>query len=761
MLLALRHAMTTDPVCGMPVDEASGLQAERDGRAYYFCSERCRRKFLGVVEPLGPPPGTGRAYFCPMCPGVEGDQPGDCPRCGMALEAAWPGAADDGYELRGLSRRLAWAALLTVPVFTLAMGHLVPDAALAGWARGAAGIRTQMILSFPVVLWAGWPLLARGWRSFRSRRLNMFSLISLGVVSAFAYSVVAAVFPHLLPAGSGGSHPPPVYFEAAAMITVLVLLGQVLELRARRRTGEAIRSLLQLAPSTARRIDGAVEMDVPLSEVRPGDLLRVRPGERVPVDGRLTAGTGFVDESMLTGEPAPAERSVGGRVAAGTINTSGSFVLRAEKVGRDTLLAHIVSLVAEAQRSRAPIQRLADRVAAFFVPAVLATAAAAFAAWFALGPEPRLARALLSAVSVLIIACPCALGLATPMSVMVGVGRGARSGILIRNAEALELLGAARTLVVDKTGTLTEGRPRVTFCHPTGARSEAEVLSLAAALERHSEHPLAAAVVEAARERKALHEPCDDFRSVSGAGVAGFVAGTRVLVGSEAFLRDREMAVSEAQAGIVRDLRSRGCSVVLVAEDRAVIGIIGVSDPVRDSTPAAIRELRELGLRAMMLTGDHALTAQRVAESLGIGEFHAGLRPADKIEFVRKLRAAGETVAMAGDGINDAPALAAADVGIAMGTGTDIAMQSAGITLVKGDLQGIVKAVRLSRAVRRNVRQNLFFAFLYNSLGVPVAAGALYPLLGVLLSPVLAGAAMSFSSVSVIANALRLRRTKL
>jgi Cu+-exporting ATPase len=678
----------------------------------------------------------------------------------MALEKnpAFGGAEDDS-ELQDMTRRTLLGAGLTLPVLVLAMGGMLPGA--PSWLDGDAGRWAQFIFTAPVVLWAGAPLLARGWRSLRSRHLNMFTLIALGVGAAFAYSAAALVAPGLFPHALRHDGVVALYFESAAVIVVLVLLGQVLELRARRRTGGALRALLDLAPATARAVEGEEERTVPLAEVSAGMLLRVRPGEKVPVDGVLTEGRSAVDESMVTGESLPVEKGAGDAVTGGTLNGAGGFVMRAERVGSATVLARIVAMVAAAQRSRAPIQALADRVAGWFVPAVLAAAVATFALWLWLGPEPRLAFAIANSVAVLIIACPCALGLATPMSVTVGVGRGAEAGVLVKSAEALERLDRVTVVVLDKTGTLTEGRPRLVQCTPASDWMEDEVLALAASVEHGSEHPLAAAVLDAAGARGLAHRPARDFHSTTGSGVCAEVAGATVSVGTPAFLHARGCADDAALSRSAESLRKRGQSVVFVGVSGQTAGLLAVADPIKPSTPEALRGLRAGGLKILMLTGDHALTAMAVAHELGLTNVEASVAPADKQTRVAQLRAAGEVVAMAGDGINDAPALAAADVGIAMGTGTDVAIESAGITLLHGDLRGIVRAVALSRAVMRNIRQNLAFAFLYNALGIPIAAGLLYPWFGILLSPMLAGAAMCLSSVSVITNALRLRTVRL
>ena len=850
--------MTKDPICGMTVDEATALSAERNGETFYFCSEHCRKKFLSQSAPGktdsgccgsksehaghgshehehsaeehsccgGKPslgththahhehshhahehaavtPSAAAKYFCPMCPGVESDKPGDCPKCGMALERnpAWKPAAgktiytcpmhpeieqdhpgdcpkcgmalepktisaeseaeEDNTELRNMSRRFWIGTALTLPVFIVAMAHIVPAWSHAEWLNGEASRWGQFLLSTPVVLWAGWPFFVRGARSLVNRSLNMFTLIALGVGAAYAFSAVAMFFPQAFPPASGHSGNPAIYFEAAAVITVLVLLGQVLELRARQRTSGAIKALLGLAPKTARRVTPQGDEDVPLDAVNPGDRLRVRPGEKIPVDGEVVEGRTSVDESMLTGEPLPVEKAIGAKVSGGTVNTTGGIVMKAERVGSETMLAQIVNLVAQAQRSRAPIQALADKVAGWFVPTVLAIAALTFVAWFTFGPEPRLAFAITNAVAVLIIACPCALGLATPMSVMVGIGRGAQLGVLIRNAEAIEKLAQLNTLAVDKTGTLTEGKPKLAQALTVNGFAESDLLRLAASLEQGSEHPLAHAVVVAAREQQLPLAAAKDFQSTTAGGVAGTVNERRVLVGKPDFLRESGVADVAALETLAAPRQAEGATAIFVAVDGRAAGVLTVADPVKASTPQALAELRELGVNVLMLTGDNPRTAEAVARKLSIADFQAGVTPNDKHEKVKTLKAVGRIVGMAGDGINDAPALAAADVGIAMGTGTDIAMESAGVTLVKGDLRGIVRAIKLGRAMMGNIRQNLFFAFVYNALGIPIAAGLLYPFFGALLSPMIAGAAMSLSSVSVIANALRLRKVDL
>lgn len=746
----------TDPVCGMQVRPGKNMpQAEFGRRPYYFCSANCREKFLVnpakyLKTPVEPPAAApGVIYTCPMHPEVRQIGPGSCPICGMALEPVIAGPeTGPGPELIDMTRRFWIGAALAVPVVVLDMGGFISPR-LSVW--------LQFLLASPVVLWAGWPLLTRGWQSFVHRSLNMFSLIALGVGAAWCYSLVATFAPGLFPAGIREGAIVPVYFEAAAVITVLVLLGQVLELRAREKTGSAIRALLDLAPKTARRIrgDGSDEQ-VSLQDVRIGDRLRVRPGDSIPVDGTVLEGRSAVDESMVTGESLPVEKTPDAGVIGGTINGTGSLIMRAEKVGSDTVLARIVQMVAEAQRSRAPIQRIADVVSAWFVPAVIVVAVAAFIVWLIFGPPPALAYALIAAVSVLIIACPCALGLATPMSIMVGVGKGASAGVLIRNADALERLERVDTLVVDKTGTLTEGKPRIVAIVPADGIDESSLLSMAASLERASEHPLAAAIVASAKERGLALQQVADFASITGKGVTGRIGAVEVAAGNARLLDDLQIT-GRAMQTRADELRRDGATVIFVAFDRRAAGIVAVADPVKTTTPAAIQSLKSDGIRIMMLTGDNHTTAQAVATKLGISDVQAEVLPDRKNAIVRRLRSEGHTVAMAGDGVNDAPALAEADVGIAMGTGTDVAMESAGVTLVKGDLAGIARARSLSRATMRNIRQNLVLAFVYNVIGIPLAAGALYPAFGLLLSPIIAAAAMSFSSISVIGNALRLR----
>jgi Cu+-exporting ATPase len=758
--------MAIDPICGMTVDEASGLRAERDGQTFFFCSSHCRQRFLSTsanVDRQEKPQGKA-LYTCPMHPEVEQDHPGDCPQCGMALEpkTVTAGSSEEEHvELRDMTLRFWIGAALTLPVFLLAMAHLIPALGRQSWADGHVSRWLQFALTTPVVWWAGWPFVQRGWRSVVTRHLNMFTLIAIGVGAAFVFSAAAMLMPGLFPHTMQHDGKVPIYFEAAAVIVVLVLLGQVLELRARSRTGSAIRALLNLAPPTARQVTPGGDHDVPLDQVQVGDWLRVVPGDKVPVDGVVVEGQSSVEESMITGEPFPVEKTVGDQVTGGTVNGTGSFVMRAERVGDDTLLGQIVHMVAEAQRSRAPIQGLADKVAGVFVPAVLAVSLLTFVVWMWLGPEPKLAHAIVNAVAVLIIACPCALGLATPMSIMVGIGRGAQEGVLVKNAETLERLENVTTLVVDKTGTLTEGKPKLIDVLPTGGFDVQDLLRLAGSLEQNSEHPLAAAIVQGAKQQGVALEAVKDFRSVTAGGVLGTVAGRAVLIGKPDFLRTQKITGLEPLEVSARKLQEDGKTAVFVAIDGKPAGILTVADPIKSTTAEAIRDLHALGLKLVMLTGDNRRTAAAVAKQLGLDAVEAEIEPAGKVAHIQRLRAEGKHVAMAGDGINDAPALSEAEVGIAMGTGTDVAMQSAGITLVKGDLRGIAKAVRLSRATMWNIRQNLFFAFLYNALGIPVAAGVLYPFFGLLLSPIIAGAAMSLSSVSVISNALRLRNVKL
>jgi len=804
---AVAPAEVVDPVCGMTIapDDAVG-HVDYEGQTYYFCGQSCLHQFRAspeafigdrsaaappsaadmereytcpmdpevrqkgpgacpkcgmALEPVDVAPVTRTEWTCPMHPEIVRDEPGSCPICGMALEPRTVILEESNPELEDMTRRFRWSAVIAAPILAFMISELLPGQPLQRILPHRSMNWIQLALATPVVLWGGWPFFVRGWASVVNRHLNMFTLIALGVGAAYAYSVVATLAPGLFPDSFRLMGEVAVYFEPAAVIVVLVLLGQVLELRARSQTSTAIRNLLGLAPKTARRVesDGA-ERDVPLEHVRVGDRLRVRPGERVPVDGVVIDGTTTIDESMVTGEPIPVEKTAKSIVTGGTVNGTGTFIMEARRVGGDTLLAQIVRMVSEAQRSRAPIQRLADTVSAWFVPMVIAVAALTFLVWSQYGPEPRLAHALVNAVAVLIIACPCALGLATPMSIMVATGRGAQAGVLIRNAEALEIFEKVTTIVVDKTGTLTEGKPRLVTVEPQSPLDATTLLQLGASLENVSEHPLAAAIVAGARDRNVPLSEVRDFESATGRGVTGTVEGRALTIGNLRHLESLGIAL-----GPLRDraesLRREGQTVMFVAVDGRAAGLIGVADPIKSTTGDAINDLHREGLKVVMLTGDNRTTAEAVARSLGIDRIEADVLPDQKAAVVKTLQDGGERVAMAGDGINDAPALAAADVGVAMGTGTDVAMESAGVTLVKGDLRGIVRARRLSRATMKNIRQNLFFAFVYNVLGVPVAAGVLYPFFGLLLSPIIASAAMTFSSVSVIGNALRLRRLSL
>lgn len=812
-------AQSIDPVCGMAAGpESAGGVYDYNGKTYYFCSPHCRQRFQADPErflnrsskaatpsieikraptpaapaaqtytcPMHPevrqnkqgscpkcgmalepiaisPPKEKIEYTCPMHPQIVRDAPGSCPICGMALEPRTVSLAEEeNKELKDMRRRFWVSALLTLPALVIGMSELIPGAPLQRLIPPTITAWIQLVITTPVILWGGWPFFERLWQSILNRSPNMFTLIGLGVGVAYGYSLVATIFPDIFPhsfRGHGDSVP--VYYEVAAVITTLVLLGQVLELKARSQTSAAIKALLGLAPKKARRIGAnGSEEDVPLDQVQVNDLLRVRPGEKLPVDGVVVAGSSSVDESMVTGEPIPVEKGTGDKVIGATVNGTGSLVMKAERVGAETLLSQIVQMVAEAQRSRAPIQKLADRVSAYFVPAVIVIAVVTFVVWATLGPEPRLTYALINAVAVLIIACPCALGLATPMSIMVAMGKGAQVGVLFKNAEAIEVLREVDTLVVDKTGTLTEGKPKLVTVTPAAGVNERELLMFAASLERASEHPLAAAIVAGALDRGIEVVNAQSFESITGKGVKGIIEGHDVSLGNRSLMEDLRADSGEFAAGAEK-LRGEGQTVMFVTVDGKVAGLVGVADPIKESTPEAVKQLHEDGIRIVMLTGDSRTTANAVAAKLGIDEVVAEVLPNQKAEIVKRFQNEGHKVAMAGDGINDAPALAQAHVGIAMGTGTDVAIASAGVTLVKGDLRGIVRARRLSRATMGNIKQNLFFAFIYNALGVPIAAGVLYPFLGLLLSPMIAAAAMSFSSVSVIGNALRLRRVQL
>lgn len=770
------HEPALDPVCGMTVDpDRAAGSFEYKGQTYYFCSTHCLHRFRenpesflnkipGSPQPIGitrqPKPAPGQKYTCPMHPEIIRDAPGSCPICGMALEPLTVSLEDEmNPELVDMTRRFWVAVVLSIPVFVLGMSDLIPGQPLQRLIPMRTLAWLQLVLATPVVVWAGWPFFVRAWQSIVNRSLNMFTLIGLGVAVGYLFSVIAVILPGIFPPSFRDHHGNvPVYFEAAAVITTLVLLGQVLELRARSHTGQAIKALLGLSPNTARRInrDGNEE-DVPLGHVHVGDRLRVRPGEKIPVDGVVLEGASAVDESMISGEPIPVEKGPGDRVVGGTVNGSGAFVMRAERVGSETLLAQIVQMVSEAQRSRARIQRLADVVSGYFVPAVVLIAVITFIVWSVWGPEPRMAYGLVNAVAVLIIACPCALGLATPMSIMVATGKAAMNGVLFKNAEAIEVMRKVDTLVVDKTGTLTEGKPKLQSVVTNDGIDEQKLLRLAAGLERNSEHPLASAIVSGARERGVKLVDATRFNSLTGKGVVGEVDGYRVALGNRSLLEEFRVSSKELIAK-AETLRASGQTIMFVIVDEKPAGLIGVADPIKETTPDAVVQLHAEGIRIIMLTGDSRTTAEAVARELKVDEVVAEVLPDQKVDVVKRFQDAGRIVAMAGDGINDAPALAQAHVGIAMGTGTDVAMKSADVTLVKGDLRGIVRARSLSRATMRNIKQNLFFAFIYNTLGVPIAAGVLYPFFGLLLSPMIAAAAMSFSSVSVIANALRLRR---
>jgi len=751
----------------MSVDETTPFKADKDGQVYYFCSAHCRDKSMAPILAAGPQNipalSTKVIYTCPMHPEVRQDHPGDCPKCGMHLEPLSPvgGGNEDQEQIRSLSRKFWIGLALTVPLVALVLGEMIPEVNVQSLVPHRFIPWIQFVLATPVVLWTGGMFFAKGWQSLVNRSLNMFTLIALGVGAAYGYSTAAVLFPQVFPGSLKKMGKIDLYFEAAAVITVLIILGQLLEAKARSQTGRAIKALLGLAAKNAHRVRDGVEEEVPIDTIQKGDMLRVRPGEKVPLDGIIMEGRSSIDESMISGEPMPVEKNAGDRVIGATINQTGTFVMRTEKVGSETLLSQIVHMVAEAQRSRAPIQKLADTISGYFVPIVVLISALTFIIWANWGPEPKLAYAIVNAIAVLIIACPCALGLATPMSIMVGVGRGAQAGVLIKNAEAIEKAEKITHVLTDKTGTLTEGKPKVTACVPSRDWDEQKLIGMAASIEQSSEHPLARAVIDYAKEKNAKVEPVQDFESVTGGGIKGKLNGQKIMLGKQKFLEEEKVSIPEDLKNRSIQLQAKAQTVVWVAVGQKVAGILGISDPVKKTTPQAIEDLHKMGIKVVMLTGDNHKTAEVIAKELNIDDVRAELEPKSKQEIIKQFKAQGAVVMMAGDGINDAPALAQAEVGVAMGTGTDVAIESAGITLVKGDLNGIVKALRLSRAVMKNIRQNLFFAFIYNALGIPVAAGVLYPVFGVLLSPVIAGAAMSFSSVSVIGNALRLNRSGL
>ncbi len=756
--------MAKDPICGMTVDEHKAIQAKKDGLVFYFCSEHCKKKFLSEKKPeskMELNQGKG-VYTCPMHPEVVQDHPGDCPKCGMALEPKNVGmdSSSEKAESKELARKFWAAVFLSVPVVLLALGEMAP-ALKVNFVSHEVSIWLQLILSTPVVFWAGGFFYIRAYKSIINHSLNMFTLIAMGVGAAYFYSAFAVIFPSIFPESLKMQGHINLYFEPAVVITALVILGQYLEAKARAQTGQAIKALLGLAAKDAHRLKDGKEEDVPVEQIQKGDLLRVRPGEKIPLDGIVIEGKTSIDESMISGEPIPVEKNINDRVIGATVNQTGTFVMKTEKVGSETLLSQIVHMVSEAQRTRAPIQGLADKVAGFFVPVVIFIAVVTFAIWANVGPEPRLAYAIVNAIAVLIIACPCALGLATPMSIMVGIGRGAQSGILIKNAEAIEKAETITHVLLDKTGTLTEGKPKVTSIVAAQGRNENELLMIAGSLEQSSEHPLARSVIDFSKEKNIQLNNISDFESVTGGGVKGKLNGKFVYLGKQKFIEDVGCAAPEDMRNKSAEFQEKAQTVVWVAMEKEIVGILGIADPIKKTTPQAIDALHQMGIKVVMLTGDNKKTAEAISKELKIDDVRAELEPKNKQEIVKQFQKDGAAVVMAGDGINDAPALAEAHVGIAMGTGTDVAIESAGMTLVKGDLNGIVKALKLSRSVMRNIRQNLFFAFIYNLLGVPIAAGILYPFFGILLSPMLAGAAMSFSSVSVITNSLRLRQIKL
>ncbi len=758
--------MPVDPVCGMEVDERRAISVKRDGLAYYFCSEHCKKKFLAqqkIPESPALQKKSSIIYTCPMHPEIRQDHLGDCPKCGMHLEPLQPTGEEneEQKQIRSLSLKFWIGLALTIPIVLLVLDEMIAAIDFLSFISPRLSSFIQLILATPVVLWVGRIFFTKGWQSLVNKSLNMFTLIALGVGAAYGYSTVATLFPGIFPESLKKMGRIDLYFEAAAVITILIILGQLLEAKARSQTNQAIKALLGLAAKNAHRIRDGVEEDVAIDTVQKGDILRVRPGEKIPLDGVIIEGKSSIDESMISGEPMPVEKNIGDHVIGATVNQTGTFIMKTKKVGAETLLSQIVHMVAEAQRSRAPIQKLADTISGYFVPIVVLISVLTFIIWANGGPEPRLAYAIVNAIAVLIIACPCALGLATPMSIMVGVGRGAQAGILIKNAEAIEKAEKITHLLVDKTGTLTEGKPKVTACIANKGWDEQQLLSAAASIEQNSEHPLARAVLDCAKEKNAQSEPVQDFESVTGGGIKGKLKGQKIVLGKQKFLKEENISLPDDLKNKSLQLQGKAQTVVWVALEEKVVGILGISDPIKKTTPMAIEALHNMGIKVVMLTGDNHKTAEVIAKKLQIDDVRAELEPKSKQEIVKQFKSQGAIVMMAGDGINDAPALAEAEVGVAMGTGTDVAIESASMTLVKGDLNGITKALRLSRSVMKNIRQNLFFAFIYNALGIPIAAGALYPFFGILLSPIIAGAAMSFSSVSVISNALRLRHIKL
>ena len=754
--------MAKDPICGMTVDEKNAIQATKDGKGYYFCSQHCKEKFLQQNKsPKAASVQNGKTiYTCPMHPEVKQDKPGDCPKCGMRLEPLNPSGKEneEQEQTHRLSQKFWIGLALTIPLVLLVLGEMIPAIDIQTFIPQRLLPFIQFALATPVVLWAGGMFFVKGWQSVVNRSLNMFTLIALGVGAAYGYSAVATLFPQIFPESLKKMGKVDLYFEAAAVITVLIILGQLLEAKARRQTGQTIKALLGLAAKNAHRILNGIEEEISIDSVQKGDVLRVRPGEKIPLDGIIIEGKSSIDESMISGEPMPVEKNVGERVIGATVNQAGTFLMKTEKIGAETLLSQIVHMTAEAQRSRAPIQKLADTISGYFVPVVVLISVLTFIIWVNGGPEPRLAYAMVNAIAVLIIACPCALGLATPMSIMVGIGQGAQMGVLIKNAESIEKSEKITHLLTDKTGTLTEGKPKVTASVSNQGSNESQLLNIAASLEQNSEHPLARAIIDYAKEKNVRIESVRDFESVAGGGIKGKLNGQNIILGKQKFIEEQKVSIPEDLKNESIKWQAKAQSVVWVAVEAKAIGMLGISDPIKKTTPQAIGALHKMGIKVVMLTGDNRKTAEVIAQELNIDDVQAELGPKSKQEIVKRFKAQGAVVMMAGDGINDAPALAQADVGVAMGTGTDVAIQSAGITLVKGDLNGIVKALKLSRAVMSNIRQNLFFAFIYNALGVPIAAGVLYPFFGIILSPIIAGAAMSVSSVSVIGNALRLRR---